>query len=95
MFFPFAAHFNLFFQVHIYDGKKLEQKCINFIFENGTTILQSETFTNLCPECVEQIVKSDELVVDEVIVYKALLRWAAKECHRRALQVNKNKTEIL
>lgn len=73
-------------KVHIYDGKKLEKRCINFIFENGTTILQSEPFTNLCPECIEQIVKSDELIVDEVLVYKALLRWADRECKRRDVQ---------
>ena len=34
------------------------------------------------------IVKSDELVVEEVTVYKSVLRWAEKECGRRGLQVN-------
>lgn len=74
--------------MHSYDGKKLETKCLNFIFENGTAVLQCEDFTNLCPDCVEQIVKSDELVIEEVLVYNAVLRWAGKECGRRGLQVS-------
>ena len=71
----------------MYDGKSLETKCINFIFENGLAVLESEGFTKLCSSCLEQIVKSDELVVDEVTVYNAALKWAEKECERRGFQV--------
>ena len=74
-------------QVHLYDGKSLETKCINFIYENALPVLKTEGITKLCANCLEEIVRSDELVVDEVTVFDAVLRWAEKECERRGFPV--------
>ena len=34
-------------QVHLYDGKNLETKCINFIYENALPVLKTEGITKL------------------------------------------------
>ncbi|XP_045177655.2 BTB/POZ domain-containing protein 6-like [Mercenaria mercenaria] len=78
---------NILEQVHLYDGKNLEAKCVNFIYEHAEDVLKSQAFTSLCPSCVEHIVKADELVVKERLVYEAVLSWADKECKRRHLEV--------
>ena len=44
-------------QVHLYDGKNLETKCLKYIHEHAEGVLRSEAFKSLCPSCVENIVK--------------------------------------
>lgn len=79
---------NILEQVHLYDGKNLEMKCVNYIHEHAEDVLKSDAFRSLCPSCVENIVKVDELVVKERLVYEAVLSWADKECKRRNLQTS-------
>lgn len=73
--------------MHLYDGKALEAKCISFIHENAKEVLKSRTFNNLCSGCLEQIVKSDEMIVEEKLVLEAVLKWSEQECKRRSLEV--------
>lgn len=79
-------------QAHTYDIRDLKNMCLQFIFENGNSVLMSAGFKELCFDCVQQIIKSDDLFVEESDVYIALTSWATKECGRRnleALGVNK------
>ncbi|KAL4217167.1 hypothetical protein ACF0H5_023621 [Mactra antiquata] len=78
---------NILEQVHLYDGKNLEAKCINYIHENAVVVLKSSSFINLCPSCIEQIVKADEMVVQERFVFESVIRWGQEECKRRNLTV--------
>lgn len=78
---------NILEQVHLYDGKNLEAKCMAFIYDHAEDVLKSQAFTSLCPSCVDHIVKADELVVKERLVYEAGMKWADKECKRRNLEV--------
>lgn len=73
-------------QVHLYDGKNLEKQCFNFIYENADSVLKSQAFYNICPSCLEQIVKADELVADERNVYYAAVKWAQRECKDRHME---------
>jgi len=74
-------------QVHLYKGKEIEDRCVSFIFEHGKDLLASRPFTRLCWQCVKQIVQSDELVVEEKLIFQAVLRWSEAECARKHMQV--------
>ncbi|KAL3854573.1 hypothetical protein ACJMK2_013837 [Sinanodonta woodiana] len=83
-------------QIHLYDGRNMEDKCLKYIFENGSDVLKSESFGDLSAAHVEQIVKSDELVVDEMDVFNAMMNWSEKECRRKGVSVtDTNRREVL
>ncbi|WAR09972.1 BTBD6-like protein [Mya arenaria] len=71
--------------VHMYNGKNIEGKCISFVHEHAKEVLKSRTFTKLCQTCVQQIIQSDEMILDEKTVLEAVLKWAELECRRRNL----------
>ena len=73
-------------QAHVYDIEDLRKMCLQFIFENGNSVLKSSGFSELCSVCVRQIVESNELFVDESDVYLALITWAEQECCRKNLE---------
>ena len=73
-------------QAHVYDIEDLRTMCLQFIFENGNSVLKSNGFSELCEVCVRQIVESNDLFVDESDVYTALITWAEKECCRKNLE---------
>lgn len=83
-------------QAHTYDIDDLKNMCLQFIFENGNSVLMSPAFRELCFDCVQQIIKSNDLFVEESDVYNALTSWAAAECARRNLEVvGSNKRQVL
>ena len=63
-------------QAHTYDIDDLKSMCLQYIFENGSSVLLSEGFQELCFDCVKQIAQSDDLFVEESDVYTALVTWA-------------------
>lgn len=77
-------------QAHTYDIDDLKNMCLQFIFENGNSVLMSAGFRELCFDCVNHIIKSNDLFVEESDVYMALTSWAIKECGRRNLESNGN-----
>lgn len=74
-------------QAHTYDIDDLKSMCLQYIFENGNTVLMTPGFQELCCDCVHHIIKSNDLFVEESDVYTALTSWAAAECARRNLEV--------
>lgn len=83
-------------QAHTYDISDLKDMCLQFIFENGNSVLMSAGFGELCFDCVYQIIKSNDLFVEESDVYIALTSWAIKECARRDLEAHgTNKRAVL
>ncbi|WAR01593.1 BTBD6-like protein [Mya arenaria] len=73
-------------QAHTYDIDDLKNMCLQFIYENGNSVLMSSAFSELCFDCVQQIIKSNDLFVEESDVYTALTSWATKECARQNLE---------
>ena len=73
-------------QAHVYDIEDLRTMCLQFIFENGNSVLKSNGFAELCEVCVRQIVESNDLFVEESDVYMALNSWAEKQCCRKNLE---------
>ena len=83
-------------QAHTYDIDDLKNMCLQYIFENGNSVLTSDSFTDLCYDCVKLIVQSNDLFVEESDVYTALTSWATRECARRNMEaVAPNKRQVL
>ncbi|XP_033726035.1 BTB/POZ domain-containing protein 6-like [Pecten maximus] len=84
-------------QAHVFMMESLKEKCLQFILESASDVLQSETFNELCLDCVAIITESDNLhTVPEKNVYEALTNWAEAECGRQNLEATaQNKRNLL
>ena len=83
-------------QAHTYDITDLKSMCLEYIYENGKSVLMSSAFCELCYDCIQQIIKSNELFVEESDVYTALTSWASMTCIRRDLEpTGSNKRAVL
>ena len=75
-------------QAHIYNENGLYDKCLRFINANGNEVLTKPAFGELCPECVEKIIRPNELNADEDKVFEGCMIWANAECRRNRKQPN-------
>ncbi|KAL3881237.1 hypothetical protein ACJMK2_027693 [Sinanodonta woodiana] len=83
-------------QAHMYEENNMYEKCLRFIYANGSEVLKSSSFPELCSTCVEKVIDSDALRADEIEVFEAMMTWASRECARKNLQPNdKNRREAL
>ena len=73
-------------QAHIYNETSLHNKCLGFILEHGWEVIKTTAFTELCPECLGLILKSDDLKASEEDVFEAVVTWATNECRRQKMQ---------
>lgn len=64
----------------------LYSKCKTFIFNcSDTTVFDSPGFLDLGKECLKGIIESDDLPLDETLIYQSLIRWARHHCEREHL----------
>ena len=81
---------------HKYGKKFFFDKCLDFILKNANEVLKSHGLKQLCDQCLESVVKADELTADEMTVFNALLLWASSQCSKRKIQGNdKNIRQVL
>jgi len=73
-------------QAHIYSEEKYRRKCLSFINVNATDVLMSETFSELCEECLKLVISSDDLQCDEQTALSAITCWAKKQCEKKSLE---------
>ncbi|KAL3858819.1 hypothetical protein ACJMK2_009071 [Sinanodonta woodiana] len=66
-------------QAHTLDEQDLRSKCLEFIMDNGSSVLKHSSFRNLSSECVELVISQDELCAEEDEVYEAMKDWAETE----------------
>jgi hypothetical protein len=78
---PFA------FQAQKLDVKNLVVKCLDFIDVNCEKLIESDDFLDATPELLIKICLRDTLIVSEIDLYLALIRWSEQELHRRSLGV--------
>ena len=62
-------------------------KCMEFISGNARTYLESEGFLNVSSDLVALVVGSDNVCIDEIDLYNAVVNWAEQECVRQKLCV--------
>ncbi|XP_033725019.1 BTB/POZ domain-containing protein 6-like [Pecten maximus] len=81
---------------HMFMEENLRQNCFQIIHDSSEKILQTTDFTELCCACVKSITESDDLAVDESLVYEAVIRWSEAECGRQGLEVTDiNRREVI
>ncbi|KAL3858818.1 hypothetical protein ACJMK2_009070 [Sinanodonta woodiana] len=73
-------------QAHAFDEQNLQKKCLEFIMDNGSSVLKHSSFRNLSSECVEIVISQDELFMKEEEIYEAMKDWAGNECARKSIQ---------
>ncbi|KAL3858855.1 hypothetical protein ACJMK2_009105 [Sinanodonta woodiana] len=73
-------------QAHAFDEQNLQKKCLEFIMDNGSSVLKHSSFRNLSSECVEIVISQDELFMKEEEIYEATKDWAGNECARKSIQ---------
>ena len=69
--------------------RELEEKCFALIDETATDTLKSEAFSQVSSKTIKKIVKRDTLVVEELQVFQACLKWAEAECLRQQIKVSR------
>ena len=73
----------LFSHSRLFEEPELMQRCLNVIDSQAHDALQSESFTSIDYQTLEQILGRDNLRADETIVFMAAARWAEAECTRQ------------
>lgn len=80
----------------IFNMADLFSKCINFIFccEGASkTVFFSPGFLDLKRECLKALVESDDLTLDETVIYQSLIRWARHNCEKEQ-KYNSDSTQM-
>lgn len=63
------------------------ENCLKVVDKNATHILSSDTFEDVSLALVKQIISRDNLNIEnECEVYKALDRWAHRQCRRKGME---------
>ncbi|KAK3103543.1 hypothetical protein FSP39_020019 [Pinctada imbricata] len=73
-------------QSYLYDEKELQQKCMTYISSHAKEVMDSEDFLSLSRKCLEIILSSNELHIDEKSVLNCVLRWANGQCEVKDLE---------
>jgi len=85
----FKTALPIFQQSVQYKEKDLEEAAVTEICKNAHKFVESEEFLGLSSECVQKLLKQDDLAVfDEVQLFDALVRWAEAECTRLGTPTN-------
>ncbi|XP_041360436.1 BTB/POZ domain-containing protein 2-like [Gigantopelta aegis] len=88
--------FVLLEQAKMFDEKWLIEKVMEFIDENGASLVKSPGFLDLSRESVVDIIKSDDLEIEEVDVFHVVNNWAEHQCQKQAIAVTPEaKREVL
>ena len=79
-----------------YEEKALEDRCWKVIDNQTEASVKSEGFETIERSLLEAIVARDTLTIDEVALFKAVDRWATKQCEKQTLEAEgKIKRRIL
>ncbi|XP_052240825.1 BTB/POZ domain-containing protein 6-like isoform X2 [Dreissena polymorpha] len=72
-------------QAHMYNETALFEKCIKFTQENGSDVIRTRGFSELCSECLSTILRADNLKAGEDLIFECAVAWATDECRRQKL----------
>jgi hypothetical protein len=64
----------------LYQMNPLQERCLAFIVENALSVLSSQAFMELSHATLLNILKRDELPMDEIDVFKTAVKWAEHKC---------------
>ena len=68
-----------------FDEKKLMEKCWSAVDKFAEDAVKSSSFLTIEKSVLEALVERDTLMIKEVELFKAVVKWATKECERQEL----------
>ena len=75
-----------------FDENKLEEKCWDLIDLKTSETVASDGFCDIYQATLVELLKREPLNVEEVDLFKAVLKWSEAECSRKGIEANaKNK----
>ena len=75
-----------------FDEKELEVKCWNIVSEKTLECVNSEAFCEIGSSTLNAFLKKETSSITEMELFKAILKWADKECTRQGLNIEHDKT---
>ncbi|MEQ2164852.1 BTB/POZ domain-containing protein 6 [Goodea atripinnis] len=83
-------------QSRLFDEPELTQRCWEVIDAQAELALRSEGFCEIDMQTLEIILQRETLNTEEVVVFDAVMNWAAAECKRQGLGPStRNKRDVL
>uniref|UniRef100_A0A3Q2PCM1 BTB domain containing 6 n=2 Tax=Fundulus heteroclitus TaxID=8078 RepID=A0A3Q2PCM1_FUNHE len=83
-------------QSRLFEEPELTQRCWEVIDAQAELALRSEGFCEIDLQTLEIILQRETLNTEEVVVFEAVMNWAAAECKRRGLGPStRNKRDAL
>ena len=76
----------------MYLDEKLETKCWDMVIKETLKCLNSEAFCNIGPRILNVLLKNRSLQINEVNLFKAVLKWVDRECARQGINIEEDKT---
>lgn len=72
------------------DSQSLKVKAIEFVGEHGKKLLSSDSFKNLSPEALKEVLSREKEIVNtsEVEIFKSVMQWAEHRCQLNKFNVN-------
>ena len=68
-----------------YEDKTLVDRCWNVIDEQAEAAVNSDGFEMIEKSLLEGVITRDNLIIEEVILFQAVARWATKQCEKQGL----------
>ena len=84
--------FTVLEQAMQFDEKKLEKKCWDIVSNKTQECLNSEAFCNIESGTLKTLLKKRSLEINEVDLFKAVLKWVDRECARQGVNIEEDKT---
>jgi hypothetical protein len=75
-----------------FDEKELEEKCWNIVSKKTLECINSEAFYSIGSSTLNAFLKKETSSITEMELFKAILKWADKECERQGLNIEHDKT---
>ena len=68
-----------------YEDKTLVDRCWNVIDEQTEAAVNSDGFEMIEKSLLEGVIARDTLMIEEVALFQAVIRWATKQCEKQGL----------
>ena len=69
----------------LYEDKTLVDRCWNVIDEQTEAAVNSDGFEMIEKSLLEGVIARDNLIIEEVALFQAVIRWATKQCEKQGL----------
>ncbi|XP_048245784.1 BTB/POZ domain-containing protein 6-like [Haliotis rufescens] len=83
-------------QADLFDKEDLKESALEVIKSNAEVSVASEGFRELSKDCLKLILKTGDMRVDEICIFRSVMSWAEAECRRQGREIApEEKREVL